>query len=96
MSYINEEEIMQVIKKIEFYTKEEKMIFSSINEIFKNTDFCYSSSNNSKIYNQKTALLSKINTISKLHDDYIDVYRKNLEKYIEISRESGNKLDLIG
>ena len=53
MNVLDQVEVESLIKKLEFYSLEEKNIISVIREIFRDTSLNYSDSNDSKTYDKK-------------------------------------------
>lgn len=96
MNVLDQVEVESLIKKLEFYSLEEKNIISVIREIFRDTSLNYSDSNDSKTYDKKSELLINYNTINKITDNYILVLTKNKEKYLETARKAEDTLDLVG
>ena len=94
-NFINEEEIDKSIKKLELEITDEKLNIDDINTSLSTLNISYKTNNKTKLDEIAFNLKNKLNTISLIHDDNVEVLRKNLDTYITISEKVANMFDDI-
>ena len=94
-NFLNEEEISKSIKKLELEINDEKLNFDDINTLLSALNVSYKTNNKTKLDEISFSLNTKLTTISSIHDDNVEVLRKNLDTYITIREKVANMFDDI-
>ena len=94
-NFLNEEEISQSIKKLELEINDEKLNFDDINTSLSALNVSYKTNNKTKLDEISFSLNTKLTTISSIHDDNVEVLRKNLDTYITTREKVANMFDDI-
>lgn len=94
-NFLNEEEISKSIKKLELEINDEKLNFDDINTLLSALNVSYKTNNKTKLDELLFNLNTKLTTISSIHDDNVEVLRKNLDTYITIREKVANMFDDI-
>lgn len=94
-NFLNEEEISKSIKKLELEINDEKLNFDDINTLLSALNVSYKTNNKTKLDELLFNLNTKLTTISSIHDDNVEVLRKNLDTYITTREKVANMFDDI-
>lgn len=94
-NFLNEEEISKSIKKLELEINDEKLNFDDINTSLSALNVSYKTNNKTKLDELLFNLNTKLTTISSIHDDNVEVLRKNLDTYITTREKVANMFDDI-
>lgn len=94
-NFLNEEEISKSIKKLELEINDEKLNFDDINTLLSALNVSYKTNNKTRLDELLFNLNTKLTTISSIHDDNVEVLRKNLDTYITIREKVANMFDDI-
>ncbi len=94
-NFLNEEEISKSIKKLELEINDEKLNFDDINTSLLALNVSYKTNNKTKLDELLFNLNTKLTTISSIHDDNVEVLRKNLDTYITTREKVANMFDDI-
>lgn len=94
-NFLNEEEISKSIKKLELEINDEKLNFDDINTLLSALKVSYKTNNKTRLDELLFNLNTKLTTISSIHDDNVEVLRKNLDTYITIREKVANMFDDI-
>lgn len=94
-NFLNEEEISKSIKKLELEINDEKLNFDDINTSLSALNVSYKTNNKTKLDELLFNLNTKLTTISSIHDDNVEVLRKNLDTYITTREKVATMFDDI-
>ena len=94
-NFLNEEEISKSIKKLELEINDEKLNFDDINTLLSALNVSYKTNNKTRLDELLFNLNTKLTTISSIHDDNVEVLRKNLDTYITTREKVANMFDDI-
>ncbi len=94
-NFLEEEEISKSIKKLELEINDEKLNFDDINTKLSALNVSYKTNNKTKLDELLFNLNTKLTTISSIHDDNVEVLRKNLDTYITTREKVANIFDDI-
>ena len=83
MNYVNEEELIKLIEKIDMYACDEKRIFQNIKDLLNSINCDYEGQNSHKFYNRIMDISIKFKTISSINEDFSIILKKNVIKYHE-------------
>lgn len=96
MGFIDDNELRKTINRLEFYSKEEKNVIETLRDIYDGLNVSYSTTNKDRLINKGNELLSKANIFYNTHCDYINVFNKNIEKYLSIAQKVETKFKDLG
>ena len=82
--YVDIDNINLIINKLEFFVKNESIIFDSINEIFSEIIYLYDTENKDKLNTLLNSFIRKYRIIIKNHKNNILLIRNSKEKYDNI------------
>ena len=94
-NFLNEEEVAKSIKKLELEINDEKLNFDDINTLLSALNVSYKTNNKTRLDELLFNLNTKLTTISSIHDDNVEVLRKNLDTYITTREKVANMFDDI-
>ncbi len=94
-NFLEEEEISKSIKKLELEINDEKLNFDDINTKLSALNVSYKTNNKTKLDELLFNLNTKLTTISSIHDDNVEVLKKNLDTYITTREKVANMFDDI-
>ena len=94
-NFLEEEEISKSIKKLELEINDEKLNFDDINTKLSALNVSYKTNNKTKLDELLFNLNTKLTTISSIHDDNVEVLKKNLDTYITTREKVSNMFDDI-
>ena len=81
-------EINSIIDKLLIYIDEERITFDDINNLFININYNYKTNNSNKIDLLSSELINNLNTILKIHENYLVVLEKNRDKALESEKKA--------
>ena len=81
--------------KLELEINDEKLNFDDINTLLSALNVSYKTNNKTRLDELLFNLNTKLTTISSIHDDNVEVLRKNLDTYITIREKVANMFDDI-
>ena len=94
-NFLEEEEISKSIQKLELEINDEKLNFDDINTKLSALNVSYKTNNKTKLDELLFNLNTKLTTISSIHDDNVEVLKKNLDTYITTREKVANMFDDI-
>lgn len=74
-------ELDKCIKKIQVFQKQESFLLDDLRNVLTSINYNYSTSNTTKLEKVGIDVSNKIKTLKKIHDEYITILYKNIEKY---------------
>lgn len=93
--YLNEEEIIKIIEKLDLELNEEKLNFDNIKNSLNSLNLHYKTNNKTKLDDLAFTLTNKLTKILKIHDNNIIVLRKKLDTYITTKNKVSKLFDDI-
>ena len=92
-NFIDEEEVLKTIDKLDVEITNEKLNLDNIITIIQDININYKTDNESKLSELLDTLNNKFKTITAIHDDNITVLKKNLDTYISTREKIANMFD---
>lgn len=95
MNYIDEEKLLKTIEKLEMYIRDESINFETLKRLMRDMQYDYTSKNSTLLYETQCDFNRKFNTIHRIHNDYITIFKKTVLKYKTVRKQTEQKFSRI-
>lgn len=95
MAILDKEQINICIRNINVHKNNESINFDDINSCLTEINDNYETYNSKTLYNRGYEFYNKFETIKTIHENYVEVLNKTVEKYTETASRVTNIFDDI-
>lgn len=95
-NFLNIDEMNVVIDNFEIYKNDESLNFDDIKNTLTNINHYYKTDNTKQFIDLDEEFITKMNTITKLHDTNVTTLKKTVQTYVKTAKDVAQSFSDIG